>query len=159
MRPAEDRQLPRLDARLDRVALLLRQAPGFDSGVDAILECLLERGVELARLDVELPGGVVDDRLGLLLRRAELCRRDGTARRRHGDGCSGAGDELAFEASGHRIYSFQVACEGRAWPTVGSSSGGISRPSCIRRTRPARVAAAGSWVMRTFFFPDTANTE
>src|SRR4029079_3049206 len=49
-RPTEQRQLPGLDALLELLALLLGQAPVGDGRVDAVLERLLQRGAQLARL-------------------------------------------------------------------------------------------------------------
>src|SRR5512132_3379819 len=77
----EEREVVGLDPLLQLVALLLRQPAGGYRGVDPVLERLLERGAELARLDTQALGGIVDDRLALLARRVgrELCRGDSGA--------------------------------------------------------------------------------
>src|SRR6184192_75547 len=92
-----------LDPLLELVALGLREAAGRDGLVDAILERLLQRGAERARLDAELFRRVVDHRLALLLRRAEL--GGGECRPAAGDGETGDGadDHYGLDPAAHQL--------------------------------------------------------
>ena len=66
---ADERHLAGGDPRLQLVALGLRDLPGRDGSVDPVRERLLQRRVELGRVDPELLGRVRDD--GVALRSGE----------------------------------------------------------------------------------------
>src|SRR4029079_17966612 len=89
----EEREVARLDPLLHRRALLLGQAARLDRLVDAVLEGLLERGIQLRRVDAELLRRVVDDRLALVVRRQPV-GGEGAAGAHHGQGGGGACCEL-----------------------------------------------------------------
>src|SRR3954453_21952937 len=91
----QQRHVSGIDLRLDGVALLLAQPAGRHRGVDAVLVCLLESVAQLARLNAELSCRVLDDRLALGLRIAELRGRDRCARAYYGKPGDRADDELA----------------------------------------------------------------
>src|SRR3954453_10243323 len=80
----QQRHVSGIDLRLDGVALLLAQPAGRHRGVDAVLVRLLESVAQLARLNAELSCRVLDDRLALGLRMAELRGRDRCARAYYG---------------------------------------------------------------------------
>ena len=103
-RPAEQRHVAGLDPLLELVALGLRQPARRDGLVDTILERLLQRGAERARLDAQLLGSVVQHCLVLLLRRAELRRRVGAAPAGYGETCDGSRDHLGPEPAAHRMF-------------------------------------------------------
>ena len=105
--PAEERRgLARLDPRLQRVRLRLREAAGGDVRVDLVGECLLEGIVERGRGNAELLRGVVKDRLAPFARRIEPVGRDRTAHAEHGQTGHGPDDELPLERPLHRSLPF-----------------------------------------------------
>ena len=87
-RAEEERQRAGLDPLLQLVSLRVRQLPGRDGRVDAVLERFLQRSGERARCDAQLLGGVVDDCLAVVAR-SEPVGRD---RRSSARNCGGRGD-------------------------------------------------------------------
>ncbi len=83
--------------------LLLGQPALVDRGIDARLQRLAQRALELARLHAETSGGVVEDGATLLVRRERARRGDRTCRA-EGDGNDGS------SARGPRRSSVSGSC-------------------------------------------------
>ena len=72
----EERRISGLDPRFELRALFLGEPAGSDRLLNAVLQALLERFLERARLDAELRRSVVDDRLALAARPEHARRGD-----------------------------------------------------------------------------------
>ena len=94
----EERHVAGVDPLLDPVALRLRQPACLDGRVDAVLQGLLQRGGQRARLDAELLRSVVQDGLAFLPGREHPGGRDGGARAGDDQERHGAGDQEASAA-------------------------------------------------------------
>lgn len=90
---ADQRHLARLDPLFQVGGPDLGDGAGLDGRVDAVLERLPQRRVELVGADAELLGGVRDDRVALL-GGGELRRGDGRSSAEDGRECGGAAGEL-----------------------------------------------------------------
>src|SRR5436190_3267940 len=91
---AEQRHRSGFDARFQRVAFGFREPSCCDGGVDAILERLLQRIRERARLHAELLSRVIHDGGAFLTRRAELRCADRDPAAGNGEGGRRSRDEL-----------------------------------------------------------------
>jgi hypothetical protein len=117
----EEREVARLDPRLQLVALLLRQPPRSHGRVDAIRERLLQCARELCGLHAELLGRVVQHRLAVLRRRSGLRRRD----RRPAAGDRQTGDRARDDLPLQPVHVAPlVRGPDEAHPTTGACGGG-----------------------------------
>ena len=98
---AEQRQVARRNPLLQLFALRLREPAGRDGRVDPVLERLLDRGLDLRRVETELLRHVGDDRVALL-RRRELVGGDRGAAAEHGGQCHRAAYDLELEVLLHQ---------------------------------------------------------
>ena len=105
-RAAEQRHVAGFDPLLELGALGVREAARRNCGVDAVLERLLQGGAERARLDAELLGRVLQDRLVFLLGRAQLRGRERGAAAGDRETSDGPGDQLWLPVAFHRDAPF-----------------------------------------------------
>ena len=110
VREAEEWHVAGLDPRLELVALRLRDLARRDGCVYPVLERLLEGVAQGSGRNAELLRGIVDDRLALLLRRAELVGSDRAAPTGDRRGGDTARDELPLQPSIHCPKRTTRAC-------------------------------------------------
>src|SRR5262245_15620380 len=108
-RDAEERELAGVDPGFESIALGLGQASGLDGFVDAVRERLLQGRAELARLHAQLLRRVVEDRLRLVIRRAELRGGDCAARSGGREPDSSDGDEFSLDLHSFSFRLFESA--------------------------------------------------